>query len=172
MFTYDISKEKADIYEWPFAKNNNGTLSNWWAGCEPVCDMLDKLIRGGYFYARPWNKGQAFMFRKNVPRLIFVFSNEFDNSFSRVYKMYTPYGREYDSSKAHHVGIEGFELLAFPSTLNNNTLSFYINAGSALNKTQQPPDPHCLRLFRSDSLMDDMNGYLASIGLASSDVDI
>jgi hypothetical protein len=122
LFTYDISRDKADDYEWPFADNENGTLSNWWAGCEPVCDVLDKLIREGYFYARPWNLGQAFMFRKNVPRLVFVFSNEFDNSFSRVYKVYTENGYEFKESSINHIGIKNFELVSFPSTLDNNTL--------------------------------------------------
>ena len=38
-FTYDITKNGIDTFEWPFTsaiKGDRGTLSNWWAGCEPV----------------------------------------------------------------------------------------------------------------------------------------
>ena len=108
--------------------------------------MLDKIIRDGYFYARPWNRGQAFMFRKNVPRLIFVFSNEFDNSFSRVAKRS---GGPVGKTKLNDFN---FELVSFPTTMSGNKLAFYIDAGSKLNDSQQPPDPHSLRLFRDGDL--------------------
>lgn len=120
--------------------------------------MLDKLIRDGYFYARPWNRGQAFMFRKNVPRLIFVFSNEFDNSFSRVAKQYSGVS-EYKFKDFD------FELVSFPTTMSGNKLAFYVDAGSKLNSSQQPPDPHSLRLFRDENLKTSVEEYLGSIGL-------
>ncbi len=86
------------------------------------------------------------MFRKNVPRLIFVFSNEFDNSFSRVAKHY--FGGTNDAEFRDF----DFELVSFPTTMSGNKLAFYVDAGSKLNDSQQPPDPHSLRLFRDEDL--------------------
>ena len=75
-------------FEWPFyriSSNYKGTLSNMYAGCEPVCNMVAKLIKDGYFYSRPWNDALGYMFRKNVPALVFVFANEYDNAFTFAY---------------------------------------------------------------------------------------
>ena len=128
--------------------------------------MLDKLIRDGYFYARPWNRGQAFMFRKNVPRLIFVFSNEFDNSFSRVAKLWASGSGVGLNSITRDVD---FELVSFPTTMSGNKLAFYVDAGSKLNSSQQPPDPHSLRLFRDGDLKTQVKDYLTEIGLGGNE---
>ena len=99
-FTYDPTENGISSFENPFimdddaedddaeddvAKKYNGVLSNWWSGCEPVCDTLARLIKNGYFYGYPGNHGLGYVFRKNVPRLVFVFCNEWDNEFRRTF---------------------------------------------------------------------------------------
>lgn len=75
---YDI-----DGYEFPFTESTQGVLSNAWSGCEPVCTMLSKLLGDGFFYDEPLSCPIGYAFRKNVRRLVFVFTNEFDNSYWR-----------------------------------------------------------------------------------------
>ena len=90
-FTYDITKHGIDTFQWPFTSagsDGKGTLSNWWAGCEPICDMISKLLDDGFFFGKPWNEGIGHLFRKDVPTLVFVFSNEFDNAMSRNVNTY------------------------------------------------------------------------------------
>ena len=106
-FTNNLSGYGKTTYDWPFyydpnAKfksvdvdgNNNqitkqafcGVLTNMWAGCEPVCAILSKLLKDGFFCSYPWNIGLGYTFRKkSIPKLVFVFSNEFDNSFTATY---------------------------------------------------------------------------------------
>lgn len=107
-FTNNLGGYGKTTYDWPFyydpnAKfksvdvdgNNNqitkqafrGVLTNMWAGCEPVCAILSKLLKDGFFCSYPWNVGLGYMFRKkSIPKLVFVFSNEFDNSFTATYR--------------------------------------------------------------------------------------
>ena len=92
-FTYDPTPNGVSTFSNPFVmvnRNTNdpekpytGALSNWWNGCEPVCDVLHSLIEDGYFYSYPGHNGLGYVFRKDVPRLVFVFTNEFDNEWSQ-----------------------------------------------------------------------------------------
>jgi len=86
-FTYNPTQDGVGDFQFPFsytAGQGKGVLSNWWAGCEPTCDVLAKLLKDGIFYGNGIpDEGFAFLFRKGVKRLVFVFSNEFDNSMTR-----------------------------------------------------------------------------------------
>ena len=87
-FTYDITKDGVDTFEYPFTTKvspEKGVLSNWWAGCEPVCDMIRKITQDGFFFGMPWNQALGHLARKDRPLIVFVFTNEFDNAYSRVY---------------------------------------------------------------------------------------
>ena len=46
---------------------------------------MSKLLKDGFFCSYPWNEGIGYMFRKNTPKLVFVFTNEYDNSFNIIY---------------------------------------------------------------------------------------
>ena len=76
---YDI-----DGYEFPFRESKKGVLSNAWSGCEPVCTMLSKLLGNGFFYDEPLSCPIGYVFRQKARRLVFVFTNEFDNSYWRT----------------------------------------------------------------------------------------
>ena len=82
-FTYD--PREVATFDDPFVDDGSerGTLSNWWSGCEPVADILNKLIKDGVFYGYPYNNPVAYAFRKDVPTLVFVFTNEYDNAYTR-----------------------------------------------------------------------------------------
>lgn len=106
-FTNDMSNNGTSGYSWPFyydpeaqidtidigtdhkqikKKKFDGVLTNMWAGCEPVCAIVSKLLKDGLFCSYPWNIGLGYMFRKkSIPKLIFVFANEYDNSFTTDY---------------------------------------------------------------------------------------
>ena len=72
-------------FECPYVSGHKGTISNWWAGVEPVCDILNKFLRRSAFIGYPYYNGVGYLFRKKVPRILFVFTNEFDNSSVKVY---------------------------------------------------------------------------------------
>ena len=78
-------------FNWPFtynasdSDNYRGVLSNVFCGCEPTCDMLSKILKDGFFFSFPWNRGIGYLFRKNTPKLVIVFNNEFDNSMRMSY---------------------------------------------------------------------------------------
>lgn len=59
-----------------------------WRGCEPTCAILSKLLKNAFFFSYPWNPGIGYMFRKDVPKLVFVFANEYDNSYTETYDYY------------------------------------------------------------------------------------
>lgn len=84
-FTYDPTERGMDTFEYPFTKSDKGCLSTWWSSCEPICDILAKLLNEGVFMSHPWHDGIGYLFRKDVPKLVLVFTNEFDNSMTRTY---------------------------------------------------------------------------------------
>ena len=77
---YTYNPYDMDEYEFPFRESEKGVLSNTWNGCEPVCTMLSKLLGDGFFYGEPKSCSIGYVFRENARRLVFVFTNEFDNS--------------------------------------------------------------------------------------------
>ena len=91
-FTYNPSSEGIDTFSWPFlyeTKENDynskepvyyGVLSSMQQGSEQVCEVLSYLLDDGLFYNYPYNRGLGYLFRKKpIPKLVFVFSNEYDN---------------------------------------------------------------------------------------------
>lgn len=92
-FTYNPSSEGIDTFSWPFLyetsgnpgdKDNDpvyyGVLSSMQNGSEQVCEVLSYLLDDGLFYNYPYNRGLGYLFRKKpIPKLVFVFSNEYDN---------------------------------------------------------------------------------------------
>lgn len=66
--------------------DKKGVLSNYYAGCEPVSEVLATLLGDGIYRGFPWNTSIGYAFRgNNIPRLVFVYTNEFDNSLVRTY---------------------------------------------------------------------------------------
>lgn len=51
---------------------------------------MNTLVEGGYFGYYPWTPPIGYMFRgTDVPKVIFVFTNEFDNHQYRTYSSKT-----------------------------------------------------------------------------------
>jgi hypothetical protein len=119
-------------FEWPFYFNSDrrdlykGVLSNWYAGCEPVCNIVSRLLSYNFFYGYPYNDGLGYLFRKNTPRLLFVFTNEYDNQMTRTYS-------EKEGTNAH-------ESYLIPSA-NKSSVTF---AKVDFGNDQNAPDPYCM----------------------------
>jgi hypothetical protein len=103
-FTNDITKDGMESYDWPFYYQQgemflavdgreksafNGALSTMQTGCEPICDIVSRLLKDGIFYSQYWPMPIGYMFRKNVPKLVFVFTNEYDNQYTTKYGYYS-----------------------------------------------------------------------------------
>lgn len=158
-FTNDLSGDGISNYSWPFyydpyapkidsldlkkktegewkqkkKQNFSGVLTNMWAGCEPVCAILSKLLKDGFFCSYPWNVGLGYMFRKSVPKLVFVFANEFDNSFTATYDYY-----------------KGFIFqtpLVIPG-IKDTGVTFY-KVKDVKDKYREPLDPFCVKQLKS-----------------------
>ena len=155
-FTYDPTPDGMGTFRWPFFISNNGTLSNMWAGCEPVCEIVSRLLGGGFFFGLPWNKGVGYTFRPNVPKLVFVFSNEFDNSMNMTFDLEN--------------GFTIREGVVVPG-VTKSALTFYTTGSGLLGTDTNPPDPYCVRLFAEGDLLSDnenvnkVRRYLKDIGL-------
>ena len=80
---YTCNPHDIEGYEFPFIESEKGVLSNAWSGCEPVCTMLSKLLGDGIFLYEPTSCPLGYVFREKARRLVFVFTNEFDNSYWR-----------------------------------------------------------------------------------------
>ena len=126
-------------FEWPFyrtSSNYKGTLSNMYAGCEPVCNMVAKLVKNGYFYSHPWNDALGYMFRKNVPAIVFVFGNECDNAFTFTYA---------DKTRTIKNVVGAFGIT---KTKNTKKLVFYSFDN---NDNTEAIDPFCIETLRDAS---------------------
>lgn len=87
LYTYDPTENGIDSFSFPFkTSSNRGCLSQWWAGSEPVCAMLAAFLGTNDSMGFPYYNSFGFKFRPNVKRMIFVFSNEFDNPVTKTYK--------------------------------------------------------------------------------------
>ena len=164
-FTYDPTPNGISTFSNPFVISNQdstdpnkpytGVLSNWWNGCEPVCDVLHSLIEDGYFYGYPGHNGLGYVFRKDVPRLVFVFTNEFDNEWSQ--KRTENGGTKMEQSR----------FLAAPTGTGSNRELVLHHAKFA--GEIDPPDPFCLQGARGKgSAKAKFNQFLSNIDIASS----
>lgn len=157
-----------ETFEFPFTSSGaggRGALSNWWAGCESVCDMVSKLLRDGFMYSYPYNGGfGAHLFRKDIPKLVFVFSNEFDNSLSRRRSLFRSETWNDDGGRSikYSFNNELFNVVVVP-TSDGEKLTFYCDAGnSTLNSTLMAPDPYCQRILKSAS-RDNIDDYIKAV---------
>ena len=116
-----------------------------WAGCEPVCAIVSKLLKNGYFYSHPWNNGLAYLFRKNVPRLIFVFANECDNQFNMWY--------DYTN------GFQWQTVSLVPGT--NNNITFAVNNKNRRDVNAE--DPFCVGQLGTSNILGQINDYLSTV---------
>lgn len=143
-FSYNPTKEGINEFEFPFVNSTSaphrGCLSNWYAGCEPVSDMVSKLLKDGCFWSWPWNYGLGYMFRgKKVPKLVIVFSNEYDNTMIRGYS----------NSGSSEKEVFVYPLINNGSVVMNTHLQKVKNINSDLSiSDQNAPDPYCLQNLR------------------------
>lgn len=83
-FTYNPTSKGVDTFEVPFIQSDKGVLCNWFGGCESISEVLATLLDDGFFYGFPWTPAIGYTFRKKeIPKLVFVFTNEFDNELCR-----------------------------------------------------------------------------------------
>lgn len=177
-FTNQLNKQGVSSYDWPFyysesAKFNaydsdtntmsekmkyNGVLTNIWAGCEPTCAMVSKLLKNGFFCSYPWNHGVGYMFRKNTPKLVFVFANEYDNAYNVSYNYYTGF------SSVTPVVVPG---------ISNGGVVFYANSLNG-KESKSPIDPYCVKQLSEltdGSSQTRFTQFLDSIGIDGSRED-
>ena len=151
-FTYDTSWNGVNTFVWPFyfnpsASEYRGVLTNMWAGCEPVCAIVSKLLKDGYFFSHPWNPGLGYLFRKKVPRLVFVFANECDNQFNMYYSYYGGWS------------MQGVSVV--PGADGN--ITFSTNTSSGSKKDLNALDPYCVSQLGEDTILKQINEYLDSV---------
>jgi len=153
-FTNDLSGQGMASYSWPFSHpldnkfssvdledagdgkfkqrkkvDYRGCLTNMWGGCEPVCAIASKLLKDGFFCSYPWNIGLGYMFRKkSIPKLVFVFANEFDNSFTNRY-VYSSGGSQFHTP------------VIVPGSYTG-TIRLYV---ADLGTNTEPIDQYCLK---------------------------
>ena len=180
-----MTKDGMASFEYPFTSAihpQKGVLSNWWVGCEPVCDILNKLLSTGVFFGGTWNLALGHVFRPNVPHLVFVFTNEYDNSMKRqivtsstttdksnIWDLIAK-TRKYETTTSW--GFDEKEVVVFPTTTRKTLtkegagyLDLCVDLDSELNETMMPPDPHCLQLLMTSGLKDIISDYVTKIGL-------
>lgn len=155
LFTYDPTENGIDSFDCPFTISDKGTLCNWWAGGENVCDTLTKLLGSGIFARKPYHDGIGYLFRKNVPRLIFVFTNEFDNSIS------TTYTNTDGVTSTNNVVVFGTK---------NGDKTVWVNLYNSMTSESgeyignDAPDPYCIRILK-EADGDAIREYLKKIGV-------
>ena len=179
-FTNNLSGSGMTTYDWPFYYNPNakfksvdvdentkqitkqafrGVLTNMWAGCEPVCAILSKLLKNGFFCSYPWNVGLGYMFRKKpIPKLVFVFSNEFDNSFTANYNYTDGYS---------------FQTPLIIAGINKTQVAFH-PIKDARGKYRDALDPYCVKQLKTDGTQESadllkrrFDDYLDNIRISS-----
>lgn len=149
VFTYDSRPKAMSYFDNPFVQSVRGVLVNWYNGSEPVCQVLAELLGGGFFHGFPYTPAIGYMFRnQKIPKLVFVFTNEFDNSIAR------------------QATTNGENVMVVPGVVNKNQVKFYpmhgvyttfngatvsgvFQEGTKAKKLKAgcvlPPDPFCLQ---------------------------
>lgn len=145
----------SDNKKWKQRKKQkfSGVLTNMWAGCEPVCAIVSKLLNGGFFCSFPWNIGLGYMFRRNTPKLVFVFANEYDNSFRTGYDYY---------------GGFGFNTVLVVPGADDTKVTFY---GQNLGAVRDAVDPFCVKQLKTtdstgSNIVNAFDKYMDEIGLS------
>jgi len=148
---FDYNPNDIDEFECPFVEttNSKGVLCNWFAGCEPVSNVLAKLFRDGFFQGFPYSAPVGYMFRgSKYPKLVLVYSNEFDNELYRA-----------STSKVE-------AQIAVPGIDNNQVT---ISAQGMGVGNQRPLDPYCFRYLHeegedSQTSTREFNSFLTGLG--------
>lgn len=125
--------------------------------------MVSKLLRDGFMYSYPYNGGfGAHLFRKDIPKLVFVFSNEFDNSLSRRRSLFrSETWNDGITTISFYFDNELFNVVVVP-TADGENLTFYCDAGnSTLNNTLMAPDPYCQRILKTNST--NIDNYIKAV---------
>ena len=144
--------------------SEKGCLSNWWAGCEPVGTVLSTLLKDGFFYnikgGLDNSPAVGYLFRgNNIRKLVFVFTNEYDNQIVRRIM-------KYGGDKWRY---EPYEYVFVPS-LDNKVASLEelslttkgITGYTSSSSDQNPPDPYCFQMVKQ---LPAIRRFLNSIGL-------
>ena len=148
---YTYNPYDMDEYEFPFRESKKGVLSNAWSGCEPVCTMLSKLLGDGLFWGEPKSCPIGYVFRQKARRLVFVFTNEFDNSYWRTLTKIN-------------------QTVIIPVRKDKNTLTLYRHIVSEEGNSDvhlfDPLDAFC---FRSTKNINNLVDFIDRIGLNKND---
>jgi len=139
-------------FECPFISYNRtgkGGLSNWFAGCEPTSYILSRLLGGKIFYGFPYLPALGYSFRgAEIPKLVFVFTNEFDNEICRT-------DTEADKTNSvvaiprkdgDAVGLDALGLMcqSIFKPLSSDGYPTVGDSGGAKCGTVLPTDPYCV----------------------------
>lgn len=156
-FTYDPTINGINDYEFPFVQSKKGVLCNWFSGSESLSAVMWRLLHGEIFYGFPWTPAISYMFRgPEIPKLIFVFTNEYDNELCRT---------KTDLKKSHSV-------VAVP-TINGTSVGFdaasvdVVDSMSGVRVNQLTPyDPLCLSYIPETNPEETIDEFLKEIGIA------
>ena len=134
-FTYDPSAAGKDTFEVPFVQSDKGVLVNWYSGSESISEVLAQLLGGGFFYGFPWTPAIGYTFRKqDIPKLIFVFTNEYDNEISRQNESFAA-----TNSIVAVPGMKSNTVFLNPTTVGAASI-----LKNGWTKSLTPFDPYCI----------------------------
>ena len=136
---FNCDHERESDWGTPEGIYGKGVLSNYYAGCEPVSEVLSTILGEGIFHGFPWNTSIGYSFRgNNIPRLVFVYTNEFDNSLVRSY-----YDRGWKTEDSHQRNV-----MLFPRMESDTTIRFYpVVEYSQEGEKSTPPDNSCIQFY-------------------------
>lgn len=113
--------------------------------------MVNKLLNGAEFIGYPYHDGLGYLFRKDIPKLVFVFTNEYDNALNRKYS---------DTG-----GTAGTRQVAMGFAAEKGTIKV-VTHNSWFGEEYDPPDPYCLQTLRNlNGDFSPVQAFLNKIGL-------
>lgn len=137
-----------------------GALPTTAAGSEHLCEVLSNLLSENLFFSYPWNDALGYLFRKStkekpIPKIIFVFTNEFDNQSYVDYTFLEYYMVGWKKHVEWEYGIKGVSTVPGITSKTLTITPFYIQTSNWIF----PPDPYCLQLFGENGKIKDSSGY-------------
>lgn len=158
-FQYDPTYDGMPTFQFPFLKTDRGMLSNWSAGSEPSSQMMSTLLKEAVFGQNPWHYMVGYVFRRNVPRIVFVFSNEYDNQLERDFNTYVT-----------HEGGEGWSRTTY--TQKEYHKGTYKAGGKQVwTDLMVPVDPYCLYYLSNEQnsgnnhFVEDFDSYVVDTNI-------
>lgn len=158
LFTYDLTAAGIDTFEFPFCWSEKGCLSTWFSGNESACDMLSMLLSEQAFTGYPYHDGLGYVFRKGVPRLVFLFTNEYDNYLKT---MFTGSNGVYQKNGLVVLGLDTKTRTVKFLGLDSDKVK--ATSGAKSTPGNDAPDPFCLRMLMEDDA--DMQQFPVTIGI-------